>query len=67
MSSVSSGVQKSEIQPLVAASGHAGIFSNKAVLRLKSTLCPTGVASKVNSGGVFSQEYTTSPKYRIRE
>ena len=59
--------QEGKIQPQVAVSGHADILSIKVDLRLKTILCPTGVATEVNFNSVLFEKFTSSPKCRLRE
>ena len=61
------GSRKPEIETLVAALGYADIFSIKEDLSLKTTLCPTGVATEVNLSSVFFQKYISGQKYRFRQ
>ena len=61
------GLRRVEIQPQMAVSGSADIFSIKVDSRLKTILIHTGVATEMNFSSVFLQKYTCSPKYRFRE
>ena len=59
--------RKAKIQPQMAVSGNADIFSIKVDSRLKTTLIHTGVAPEMNCSSVFIQKYRSSPKCRFRE
>ena len=59
--------RKAKIQPQVAVSGNADIFSIKVDSRLKTILFPTGVATEVNFNSVLFEKFTSSPKCRLRE
>ena len=61
------GSRKPEIGRLAAAPGNADIFSFKADLWLLTTLCSTGIATKINLGSVYVQKYIYSPKYKFRK
>ena len=60
-------IQEGEIQPHMAVSGNADIFSIKVDSRLKTTLIHTGVAREMNLSSVFIQKFISSPKCRFRE
>ena len=59
--------RKAKIQPQMAVSGNADIFSIKVDSRLKTILIHTGVTSETNFSSVFLQKYICSPKCRFRE
>ena len=59
--------RKAKIQPQMAVSGYADIFSIKVDSRLKTILFPTGVATEMSFSSVFLQNYISSPKCRFRE
>ena len=61
------GSRKAKIQPQMAVSGNADIFSIKVDSRLKTILIHTGVAPEMNFSSGFLQKYICSPKYRFRE
>ena len=52
--------RKAKIQPQVAVSGNADIFSIKVDSRLKTILFPTGVATEVNFNSVLFEKFTSS-------
>ena len=56
--------RKAKIQPQMAVSGYADIFSIKVDSRLKTILFPTGVATEMSFSSVFLQNYISSPKCR---
>ena len=56
--------RKAKIQPQMAVSGNADIFSIKVDSRLKTILFPTGVATEMNFS---SFKCISSPKCRFRE
>ena len=64
---VSYGIQEGKIQPQMAISENADIFSIKVDSRLKTILIHTGVAPEMNFSSGFLQKYICSPKYRFRE
>ena len=59
--------RKAKIQPQMAVSGNADIFSIKVDSRLKTILFPTGVATEMNFNSVLFEKFTSSPKCRLRE
>ena len=59
--------RKAKIQPQMAVSGNADIFSIKVDSRLKTILFPTGVATEMNFNSVLFEKFTSSPKRRLRE
>ena len=59
--------RKAKIQPQMAVSGNADIFSIKVDSRLKTILFPTGVAPEMNFNSVFFEKFISSPKCRFRE
>ena len=59
--------RKAKIQPQMAVSGNADLFSIKVDSRLKSILFPTGVTTKMDFNSVFIQKFISSPKCRFRE
>ena len=61
------GSRKAKIQPQMAISENADIFSIKVDSRLKTILIHTGVAPEMNFSSGFLQKYICSPKYRFRE
>ena len=61
------GSKKAKIQPQMAVSEYADIFSIKVDSRLKTILIHTGVATEMNFSSVFLQKYICSPKCRFRE
>ena len=64
---VSYGIQEGKIQPQMAISENADIFSIKVDSRLKTILIHTGIAPEMNFSSGFLQKYICSPKYRFRE
>ena len=61
------GLRRVKIQPQMAVSGSADIFSIKVDSTLKTILIHTGVATEMNFSSVFLQKYTCGPKYRFWE
>ena len=61
------GLRRVKIQPQMAVSGSADIFSIKVDSRLKTILIHTGVATEMNFSSVFLQKYTCGPKSRFWE
>ena len=61
------GLRRVKIQPQMAVSGSADIFSIKVESRLKTIFIHTGVATEMNFSSVFLQKYTCGPKYRFRD
>ena len=59
--------RKAKIQPQMAVSGNADIFSIKVDSRLKTILFPTGVATEMNCNSVLFEKFTSSPKCSLRE
>ena len=53
--------RKAKIQPQMAVSGNADIFSIKVDSRLKTILFPTGVATEMNFNSVLFEKFTSSP------
>ena len=60
------GSRKEKIQPQMAISENADIFSIKVDSRLKTILIHTGIAPEMNFSSGFLQKYICSPKYRFR-
>ena len=58
--------RKAKIQPQMAVSGNADIFSIKVDSRLKTILFPTGVAKMIFNSVLF-EKFTSSPKCSLRE
>ena len=58
---------KAKIQPQMAVSGNADIFSIKVDSRLKTILFPTGVGPEMNFNSVLFEKFVSSPKCRFRE
>ena len=56
------GSREAKIQPQMAVSGNADIFSIKLDSRLKTILIHTGVTTKMNFSSVFPQKYICSSK-----
>ena len=61
------GSRKGKIQPQMAVSGNADIFSIKVDSRLKTILIHTGVIPEINFSSVFLQKYICSPNCGFRE
>ena len=59
--------RNAKIQPQMAVSGSADIFSIKVDSRLKTILVHTVVATEMNFSSLFLQKYISSPKCRFRE
>ena len=59
--------RKAKIQPQMAVSGNADIFSIKVDSRLKTILFPTGVATEMIFNSVLFEKFTSSPKCSLRE
>ena len=56
--------RKAKIQPQMAVSGNADIFSIKVDSRLKTILFPTGVGPEMNFNSVLFEKFVSSPKCR---
>ena len=59
--------RNAKIQPQMAVSGSADIFSIKVDSRLKTILVHTVVATEMNFSSLFLHKYISSPKCRFRE
>ena len=59
--------RKAKIQPQMAVSGNADLFSIMVDSRLNTILFPTGVATKIDFNSVFIQKFISSPKCSFRE